>query len=278
MPFTEITYKVADRIATVTLNRPAKLNAWTPTMEQEVRQAMGLAESDDGVGVVVLTGAGRSFCAGMDVGFLGDLLTCSNPGERIEQLRKEFTRDRSRDGARPDFQTVYSYFPALNKPIIAALNGPTVGLGLVIALYCDIRVASASAKFTTAFAQRGLIAEHGLAWMLSRLVGIANACDLLFSARTIDAAEALRLGLINRVLPEDGFLTGVMEYAQNLATRVSPRSLRIMKKQIYDAQFQSLREAIDAANVEMFESLLCEDFREGVAHFLEKRPARFTGK
>lgn len=277
MSFTEITYDTSDGIAVVTLNRPAKLNAWTPVMDQEVQQALARAESDDAVRVIVLTGAGRSFCAGMDVGFLGDL-TGHDRGGRIAHLKTHFPKGPERADARPDFQTLYSYFPAIGKPVIAALNGPTVGLGLVIALYCDIRIAVDSATFTTAFSKRGLIAEHGIAWLLPRLVGVANACDLLFSARTVDAAEALRLGLVNRVLPLETFGAGVREYAMWLATSVSPRSLRIMKRQIYDSLFQTLGEAIEAANVQMFDSLMCDDFREGVAHFMEKRPPRFTGK
>src|SRR5205085_5777639 len=140
---------------------------------------------------------------------------------------------------RPDFQKTYSYFPAIAKPIIAALNGPTVGLGLVIALYCDLRFASEQAKFSTAFARRGLIAEYGLSWMLPRLVGLANALDLLFSARLFDAAEALRLGLVNRVLPHETFLDSVRAYAHELATLSSPRSLRVMNQQVYNALFQS---------------------------------------
>src|SRR5262249_35167028 len=147
-----------------------------------------------------------------------------------------------RHGARPDFQKTYSYFPTVPKPVIAALNGPTVGLGLVAALYCDLRFASEQAKFSTAFSRRGLIAGHGISWMLPRLVGIANALDLLFSARTVDAAEALRMGLVSRVLPQESFMQGVHAYAVELATMSSPRSLRIMKKQVYDALFQTLGE------------------------------------
>jgi enoyl-CoA hydratase/carnithine racemase len=278
MPYDEIVYEVAHHIATVTLNRPAKLNAWTLKMEQEVQAAMTQAEQDDKVRVIILTGAGRGFCAGADMQNLDALAAGTASGDKLKQVVAERLAGPHRDGVRADFQRTYSYFPAIGKPILAALNGPTVGLGLVIALYCDMRFASDQAKLSTAFARRGLIAEYGLSWMLPRLVGLANAMDLLFSARILDAAEALRMGLVNRVLPQDGFLDGVRAYARELATLSSPRSLRVMKQQVYNALFQSLGEAIDTANEEMFRSLASADFREGVAHFLEKRPPQFTGR
>jgi enoyl-CoA hydratase/carnithine racemase len=182
------------------------------------------------------------------------------------------------EGVRPDFRKKYSYFPAVGKPVIAAINGPVVGLGLVIALYADLRFASDSARFSTAFARRGLIAEYGLAWILPRLVGHANALDLLFSARMIDAAEALRMGLANQVFPQGAFLEKVNEYARDLATNSSPRSTRVIKRQVYEAMFQTLEEAFAASEREMLASLQCEDFKEGVAHFLEKRAPVFTGR
>ena len=278
MPYEEILYEVADRVATVTLNRPTKLNAWTFRMQDEIQAAMAQAENDDNVRVMVLTGAGRAFCAGMDMQSLGQLAGADVSAAQVKQLLADRLLGPRRENARPDFQKAYAYFPAVTKPVVAALNGPTVGLGLVVALFCDLRFASDQAQFSTAFARRGLIAEHGIGWMLPRLVGLANAMDLLFSARTIDAAEALRMGLVNRVLPQEGFTQGVRAYAVELATMVSPRSLRVMKRQVYDAQFQTLAEAVDTANEEMYESLVCGDFREGVAHFLEKRAPAFTGK
>jgi enoyl-CoA hydratase/carnithine racemase len=179
---------------------------------------------------------------------------------------------------RPDFLKTYSYFPAVNKPVIAAVNGPAAGLGLILTLYCDIRFASEKARFTTAFARRGLIAEYGLAWILPRIVGLPNALDLLFSARFIDAREALGMGLVQRIFPEESLLEGVIAYASELAGSVSPRSLKVIKKQVWDAQFHTLAEAYDVADREMLSSIESEDFREGVAHFVEKRPPAFTGK
>ena len=197
-------------------------------------------------------------------------------GQQREQvLHDEHGR---RDDVPADFQKRYSYFPAIGKPVIAAINGPVVGLGLVIALYCDLRIASDAARFSTTFARRGLVAEYGMAWMLPRIVGLANALDLLFSARTIDAAEALRMGMVNRVLPQDDFLGRVLEYANELATNVSPRSLRIIKRQTYRAMFQPLSDAFDDSVREMMASFHTQDFKEGVSHFVEKRPPAFTGK
>jgi enoyl-CoA hydratase/carnithine racemase len=183
-----------------------------------------------------------------------------------------------REGAASDFQKKYSYFPAIGKPVIAAINGPVVGVGLVITLYCDLRLASDASRFSTTFARRGLIAEYGMAWMLPRIIGIANAFDLLFSARTIDATEALRMGLVNRVFPHETFLQKAQESAQELASTVSPRSLRIIKRQVYEAMSQPLAEAFDISVREMMACFRTEDFKEGVAHFVQKRPAAFTGK
>jgi enoyl-CoA hydratase/carnithine racemase len=281
MPNQETLYEVAKRVATITLNRPDKLNAWTAVMEQEVRAAMSEAERDENVRVIVLTGAGRGFCAGADMSLLSAVATKGlDAAQRAQAVRAGAGSGSgaAEGSARPDFRKKYSYFPAMSKPVIGAINGPAVGLGLVIALYCDLRFASDAARFSTAFARRGLIAEYGMAWMLPRLVGHANALDLLFSARLIDAADAFRMGLANQVYPQDVFQEKVREYAAELAANVSPRSLRVIKREVYDAMFQPLGEAFEIAEREMLASLQCEDFKEGVAHFVEKRAPVFTGK
>jgi enoyl-CoA hydratase/carnithine racemase len=278
MAYEEIVYEVADRIATITLNRPTKLNAWTGQMEKEVEQAMLAAGQDDQVRVVILTGAGRGFCAGADMANLDGLAQSNNSVETLKKILGDRSNGARRDGVRPDFQKTYSYFPAIDKPVIGAINGAAAGLGLVVSLYCDIRFASDQAKFSTAFARRGLIAEHGISWMLPRLVGVANALDLLFSARLIDAAEALRIGLVNRVIPQDQFIAEVRKYAIEVASASSPRSTRVIKQQVYGALFQTLAEAIEVANEEMVQSFASQDFKEGVAHFLQKRAPAFTGK
>jgi len=274
----ETVYTVAERVATITLNRPDKLNAWTAVMDQEVRAAIYEAERDSNVRVIVLTGAGRGFCAGADMSLLGAIAQ-----EGLESYRgpESFLRNTSngeRQNVRPDFQKKYSYFPSIQKPVIAAVNGPAVGLGFILTLYCDLRFASDTARFGTAFAKRGLIAEYGLAWMLPRLIGPSNALDMLFSARLVDANEALRMGLVNRVFAQDGFLQGVHAYAMELANSVSPRSMGIIKTQVYNAMFQTLGEAFESSEEEMLKSLQCEDFKEGVAHFVEKRAPVFTGR
>jgi enoyl-CoA hydratase/carnithine racemase len=276
MPSQETLYDVADRVATITLNRPDKLNAWTAVMEREVRSAIEEAERDSDVRVIILTGAGRGFCAGADISLLSAVA-----GQGVnEKVRAQAlgASEAKREGVQEDFQKKYSYFPSVTKPVIAAINGPVVGLGLVITLYCDLRFASDAARFSTAFSRRGLIAEYGMAWMLPRLVGLPNALDLLFSARTIDAAEALRMGLVNQVFPQAAFMEKVREYARDLASSVSPRSLRVIKRQVYAAMFQGLGDAFDLSLHEMLESLRSEDFKEGVAHFLEKRAPNFQGK
>jgi enoyl-CoA hydratase/carnithine racemase len=270
MAYDQILYEVADAIATVTLNRPDRLNAWTGVMHGEVKAAMRAAADDPAVRVIVLTGAGRGFCAGADFEVLQGVQAGVSSGTAEEPPFDP--------AAGADFSKTYSYFPAVPKPIIAAINGACAGLGLVLALYADMRFSSDAAVYTTAFSRRGLIAEHGVSWLLPRLVGIANAADLLFSARRVGAVEAKAIGLVNRLIPHQNFMDEVMAYAAMLAREVSPRSLREMKREIWNAQFQSLGEAIDAANADMAGSFTSEDFKEGVAHYLEKRAPAFTGR
>jgi enoyl-CoA hydratase/carnithine racemase len=274
----ETIYAVADRVATITLNRPDKLNAWTATMDQEVRAAMSEAERDSDVRVIILTGAGRGFCAGADMSLLGAIAQEGLEGYRGPDSFLRNTSNGERRDVRLDFQKKYSYFPSIQKPVIAAVNGPAVGLGFILTLYCDLRFASETARFGTAFAKRGLIAEYGLAWMLPRLIGPANALDMLFSARLVDPSEALRMRLVNQVFPQDSFMQNVYAYAKELANNVSPRSMGIIKSQVYNAMFQTLSEAFESAEEEMVKSLQCEDFKEGVAHFVEKRAPVFTGR
>jgi enoyl-CoA hydratase/carnithine racemase len=265
----EILYTVADRVATITLNRPDKLNAWTRNMEKEVRQAIDEAAADTNVRVIVVTGAGRGFCAGADMSLLQDV---------ADKGLHPLPDAGNGAGTADAFQRQYSYFPSVPKPILAAVNGPCVGLGLVIAMFCDLRIASEEAKFGTAFARRGLIAEYGLAWLLPRIAGHANAMDILLSARIFGAQEALRMGLVNQVLPAAEFAGAVAAYARELANNVSPRSMAVIKRQVYAGMTQTLGEALDLATAEMRASLQCEDFKEGVAHFVEKRAPAFTGR
>ena len=275
MTFEEITYDVSDYIATLTLNRPDKLNAWTFKMEGEYRTALADAEARDDVRVIILTGAGRGFCAGADM----SLLTSVQSGTvENADLRDGTASPGTAPDVREDFKKPYSFLPAIRKPIIGAINGHAMGLGLVHATYCDIRFASDKAKFGTAFVQRGLIAEHGIGWILPRLVGLENALDLLMTGRIINAEEALRIGLVGRVVPHDDLMVTVREYALHLATMCSPRAVSIIKRQVWDSLLTDLGPAVDVAIQEMMDSFATADFAEGVTSFLEKRPPQFTGK
>jgi enoyl-CoA hydratase/carnithine racemase len=264
----------ADRVRTLTLNRPDRLNAWTRDMHVELKDAMHDAAGDPEVRAIILTGAGRGFCAGADMGNLQTIGATGTAAERSARARPV----PAGGSALPDFRMTYSYFPSIPKPIIAAINGPCAGLGLVMALYCDLRFAAENAVFTTAFAARGLIAEHGISWLLPKLVGLSNALDLLMSARKFRAPEALSLGMVNRVLPDASLMAETRTYARLLAETVSPRSTAVMKRQVWEAQFQNLAEATAAANHDMELSFGSADFKEGVAHYVEKRAPRFTGR
>jgi len=273
MLYEQITYESANLVATITLNRPDKLNAWTQKMEEEVVAAVRAASADDQVRVIILTGAGKGFCAGADMSLLSSI-------SQESALRAgRFLMDNEMGSDVPaEFRKKYAWFLSVPKPIIAAINGPAVGLGFIVPLYCDFRFASEKARFSVIFSKRGLVAEYGLAWMLPRLIGVPNAIELMFTAKMVDAAEALRIGLVSRVLPEENFLGAVKEFAHELATTVSPRSVRVMKRQIYTGLLQNFDQAYEAALEEMRGSFGTEDFREGVAHFLEKRAAAFTGR
>ncbi len=278
MSYTEILYDVSGRIATITMNRPDRLNAYTGIMGDEMRAAMRAATDDPGVRVIVLTGAGRGFCAGADMNNLNTISTKGRPGEHGGNKAEAAAGKPFDPESSPDYQTTHSYFPAVPKPIIAAINGACAGLGLVYALYCDQRFASADAKFTTAFARRGLIAEHGISYTLPRVAGLSASLDLLMSARKFDALEAQRLGVVDRVIAPDALMAEVRAYATDLADNVSPRSMAVIKRQLWAVGQLSMRQAIEVGNHEMLGSFTSEDFKEGVAHFVEKRPAAFTGR
>ena len=268
----EVLYSVVDRVATITLNRPDRLNAWTVNMEGEYKAAFAEAARDPEVRAILVTGAGRGFCAGADMSLLQSVMSGKVTRRDVDPDELTLGID---NGAREDFKRRFSFPLAVPKPVIGAIHGSTAGLGLVLALYCDIRFAADTAKFTTAFSQRGLIAEYGLAWLLPRLVGIHNALDLLYSARVILGTEALEMGLVNRVVPGDQLMATARDYAIQLATTASPRSMAVIKRMVYTGQLQTLDEAYDLAVDEMVQSLGSDDFREGVASFIEKRNPNF---
>jgi enoyl-CoA hydratase/carnithine racemase len=264
----EILYTVEDGVATITLNRPEKLNAWTGVLGGVLREALATADADDGVRAIVITGAGRGFCAGADM----SRLAAAAAGKSTLGVPPMPT-----EGMEANFAQRMSYILAVKKPILAGINGPVAGVGVVLTAYCDIRYMAAGAKLTTSFARRGLIAEHGIGWLLPRLIGPMHALDLLYSARAVEAEEAGDMGLV-RVLPAEGFAAAVQARAADIANLSSPRSTRIIKKLVYEALFQSLAEATVAANREQEICRDTEDFREGVAHFMEKRRPKFTGR
>jgi enoyl-CoA hydratase/carnithine racemase len=269
--YEQILYGVEDPVATITLNRPERLNAWTVRMAAEVKHALAEAEGDERVVAIVLTGAGRGFCSGADL----QRLQAASRGSRQPQDVSDLAAAPGDADMAASFRGEYSYLLSIRKPIIAAINGPCAGVAVPIVTFCDLRFASDRAIFTTAFARRGLIAEWGLSWTLPRLVGPAHAIDLILSGRKIDAAEAERIGLVNRVVPHDELLKHVREYAEDMAANASPSSMAVMKREVYEHLTESLEAAERDAVRLMGESFGRPDFREGVEAFLEKRPPRF---
>jgi enoyl-CoA hydratase/carnithine racemase len=279
--YEDILYATADGVATITLNRPERLNAWTAAMQLSIKSAIMDAANDDSVRAIVVTGAGRGFCAGADMGGLQQIDAAKWDERALARADSAAILNQSNQlgpNVSEHYGGRFGYLMSVSKPIIAAINGPCAGIGLVFTLYCDLRFAASQAKFTTAFAQRGLIAEHGVSWLLPRLTGIAHALDILFTARKFDAVEAQRINLVNRTFPQDTFMASVTEYVQQLVTTVSPRSLAVMKAQIWKALYQDLNDAIIVGDAEMQKSFATADFKEGVAHFVEKRAPRFTGR
>ena len=248
---------IDDGVAVLTLNRPDRLNAWTGEMERAYFALLDDCAAREDVRVIVVTGAGRGFCAGAD---MDDLQAIGSQG--IEAA------DHDR---RPQ-----SHALTIPKPVIAAINGPCAGIGLVQAMMCDIRFAANGAKLTTAFARRGLVAEHGISWILPRLIGPARALDILLSGRVFLAEEAAELGVVNRALPGEQLLEHTLAYARDLATNCAPSSMAAMKGQVYADFESSLEGALAKANRLMADSLQADDFREGVASFLERRAPDFA--
>ena len=269
--YQQILYEVDDPVATIALNRPTRLNALTERMEGEIRHAVARAEADPSAVAIVVTGAGRGFCAGADLKRLEDI-----GAGQLEPTDRSDLRADPGDATMPaSFRGPWSWLLSVRKPIVAAVNGPCAGLGFAMALFADVRFASDRATFTTAFSRRGLIAEWGIGWTLPRLVGTAHALELLWSARVFDAAEAGRIGLVNRVLPHDELLPFVHGWVRELAATASPTSLAVMKRQVYTSLERDLGPSLEEAIRRMEESFRRPDFREGVQSFLEKRPPKF---
>jgi len=249
---------IDDGVAVITLNRPERLNAWTLELENQYFDRLEECGSSPEVRVIVVTGAGRGFCAGADMDDLQALGDGSVDADQRAAARRP--------------QTLALSIP---KPIIAAVNGAAAGLGLVQALLCDIRFAAEGAKLTTAFARRGLVAEHGISWILPRLVGPARALDLLLSGRVVLADEAHELGMVNRVIAPESLMEETLAYAGELASSCSPASMASMKRQVYTDLSATLPDALERADGLMLESFTAPDFVEGVSSFLERRDPRF---
>lgn len=251
-----VLYEQDGPVAIITLNRPERHNAWNQRLEIAYHQALGRADNDPDIRALVLTGAGRSFCVGAD---LEDVSTAANGGAvEIE------TGERRTAAVR------------LRKPLIAAINGAAAGLGLMQALYCDVRFCAPDAKLTTAVARRGLIAEYGLAWLLPRLVGSGRASDLLLSGRTLSGAEAHRIGLVEYLSAPADLLSDALAYARLLAENCSPESMRVIKRQLHAAASQDWRGALLDSDRLLAASLKHPDVAEGVKSYLERRPPAFN--
>ncbi|HVV75931.1 MAG TPA: enoyl-CoA hydratase-related protein [Mycobacteriales bacterium] len=249
-----VLFAVEDGVGTITLNRPEALNAWTFDMGVQYLARLDEAAADPAVKVVIVTGQGRGFCAGADMGMLKQLIAGEMPPP---------------EGVREDFATE----PAVPKPVIAAINGPCVGLGLARALYCDIRFLQRGTSLSTAFARRGLPAEDALAWLVPRIVGWSRGLDLLLSARTITDEEALAIGLVNQVV--DDALEAATAYARDMVVNCSPASLREIKQQIWGGSSATIEAANRRADELLLEAFKRPDLGESVAAFLEKRAPNF---
>lgn len=251
--------ELQDGVATLTLNRPERLNAWTQELERAYFTALGECAASPDVRVIVVTGAGRGFCAGADMQELQTLGEHGVSDAQVEQVR-----------------TPQTYPLTVPKPIIAAINGPCAGIGLVQALMCDLRFAAEDAKLTTAFARRGLVAEHGISWVLPRLVGPARALDLLLSGRVVLGREAAAMGLVNTAMAGETVLEQTLAYARDLAVNCSPASMATMKLQVYADLERAAPQALAEADRLMLASFGAPDFAEGVTSFLERREPDFA--
>jgi enoyl-CoA hydratase/carnithine racemase len=261
---------VSDRIATITLDRPHRLNAWTGRMHAEYRWALDDAERREDIRVVVVTGEGRGFCAGADTSALDGHVERGSydPGITADIATPGF-------GLNPEFDHDFTFHFGLRTPVIAALNGPAAGVGLVLACYCDLRFAAEGAKLTTSHGKLNLPAEYGMSWVLPRLIGLGRAMDLLLSSRVVLAEEAKDLGLVNEVWPADELLDRTYAYARDLAFHISPRSLAETKHQVYLDQHRGVGASLAEAERLLNEMMTEPAFREGVQALNEKRPPRF---
>ncbi len=254
---------VEEGVGTITLNRPAKLNAFAGAMRQEVTQAVREMADHDDVRVLVITGAGRAFCAGADIGYMKDL---------IERNDTDAFRDLVEAG-----REVVTTIRTTSKPVVASLNGAAAGGGANMALACDLRIASEKASIGQTFNKIGLHPDWGGTYFLPRLVGSAKALELIFSGEMIGAEEGHRIGLFNTVVPHDQLEAETQKLAQTLA-RKPPLALALAKKAIYQSDDRDLNAMLDLELEHQLSCFSSEDATEGLKAFLEKRQPRFSGK
>jgi enoyl-CoA hydratase/carnithine racemase len=260
-----VIYQVtATGVAVLTLNRPERLNTWAGDIATAFYAGLDRAEADPAVRVIVLTGRGKAFCAGAQLGSMGTV---------AQSIQK--TDERKLANLVGDRQPYY--LTSLSKPVIAAINGSCVGIGLTLALMCDVRFAAAGAKFAASFARRGLIAEYGVSWILPRLTGWGVALDLLLSGRTFLAEEAAELGLVKEVVPPEQLTKRAMDYAEDIAENCSPASMAVIKRQAYGDAMCEVADASSRSEALLQESLQRPDVIEGITSFLEKRAPSFPG-
>jgi enoyl-CoA hydratase/carnithine racemase len=271
MEFQEIRYEVDDRVLTVTLHRPDRLNAFTATMGRELMEAFEAADADDEVRAVVVTGAGRGFCAGADLGGGGDTFDSTRRREMAQSEGHEVPRD---GGGR----VVLRVF-GCTKPVIAAINGPAVGVGITMTLPMDVRLASADAKMGFVFTRRGIVPEACSSWFLPRIVGISQAMEWAATGRVFSADEALAGRLVRSVHPADELLPAAYDLAREIADNTAPVSVALTRRLLYTMLgAQHPMEAHRADSRGMFHRGQSADVREGIASFLEKRAPEFTDK
>ena len=258
--------KVQERIALITLNRPEMRNALGDTITPALRRQIKERANDPDVGVLLITGAGTAFCAGGDVKGMKN----SRPATKLthdQKVARLKERQRSLTGA----------LVAVRKPTVAALPGPAAGAGLAIALACDIRIAAKSAFVSTGYAQVGLSGDYGITWLLTRLVGTAKARELLFTAERVDSSTCERLGIVNRVVPDESLLDETFAFAKSLAEGPAA-AFRQMKDNLDDALVRPFLEALDGEAERLVEVAQTEDHKEAVRAFIEKRKPNFTGQ
>ena len=261
----EVSYERRGRLGVIRLERPDALNALTLGMIGEVERLSRAAERDPEVTAICITGAGRGFCAGIDMSVLTDHAS-NGPPPRAE----------ARDG-RPRRPALFSFLLDISKPVIAAINGAAAGVGLVLAAFADLRFAAAGAKFTTAHGRFNFPAEFGLSWVLPRIIGLTHASDVLLSSRVFTAEEAMAMGFLNKVLPAEALIGHVMSYARDMADQVAPGSARATKHQIYRDLHRGAADAVTDAERLLEEMIRHPDYGEGIKAWMQKRRAQWVG-